>query len=83
MPLMLLKFLEEPLSETYAFLTTENDKRILPTVLSRVQTVHFSLLPQEDLIHQALSLEVDEKEAEILSFFYNDAELIKENKDNK
>ena len=78
----LLKFLEEPLSETYAFLTTENDKRILPTVLSRVQTVHFSLLPQEDLIHQALSLEVDEKEAEILSFFYNDAELIKENKDN-
>lgn len=78
----LLKFLEEPLPETYAFLTTENDKRILPTVLSRVQTVHFSLLPQEDLIHQALSLEVDEKEAEILSFFYNDAELIKENKDN-
>ena len=78
----LLKFLEEPLSETYAFLTTENDKRILPTVLSRVQTVHFSLLPQEDLIHQALALEVDEKEAEILSFFYNDAELIKENKDN-
>lgn len=78
----LLKFLEEPLPETYAFLTTENDKRILPTVLSRVQTVHFSLLPQEDLIHQALSLEVEEKEAEILSFFYNDAELIKENKDN-
>lgn len=78
----LLKFLEEPLPETYAFLTTENDKRILPTVLSRVQTIHFSLLPQEDLIHQALSLEVDEKEAEILSFFYNDPELIKENKDN-
>lgn len=78
----LLKFLEEPLPETYAFLTTENDKRILPTVLSRVQTVHFSLLPQEDLIHQALSLDVDEKEAEILSFFYNDAELIKENKNN-
>ena len=78
----LLKFLEEPLPDTYAFLTTENDKRILPTILSRVQTIHFSLLPQEDLIQQALSEGVDEEKAEILSFFFNDSELIKENENN-
>lgn len=78
----LLKFLEEPLPDTYAFLTTENDKRILPTILSRVQTIHFSLLPQEDLIQQALSEGVEEEKAEILSFFFNDSELIKENENN-
>ncbi len=78
----LLKFLEEPLPETFAILTTENDKKLLPTILSRVQTVHFSLLPQEDLIQEALSLEVNEEKAEILSFFFNDAELIKENEKN-
>ena len=78
----LLKFLEEPLKDTYAFLTCENDKKILPTILSRVQTIKFSLLPQDDLVLQALDLGVEEEKAEILSFFYNNSELIKENQDN-
>ena len=79
----LLKFLEEPLEDTYAFLTTENDKRILPTILSRVQTVHFTLLPQSDLIEQAKMLGVEDKKAEILSFYFNDPDLIKENENNQ
>ncbi len=78
----LLKFLEEPLEDCYALLTTENDKRILPTILSRVQTVHFTLLSQDALIFDAISLGVDEEKAEILSFLFNDAELIKENSTN-
>lgn len=74
----LLKFLEEPLPDTYAILTTENDKRILPTILSRVQKINFSLLPQLTLIQDAIALGVSEEDAEIFSFFYNDASLIKE-----
>lgn len=78
----LLKFLEEPLKDTYAILTTENEKSLLPTIISRVQTVHFSLLPQQDLIDNAISLGVKEEDAQILSFFFNNPELIKENENN-
>ncbi|MFO1441945.1 DNA polymerase III subunit delta' [Bacillus sp. Bva_UNVM-123] len=42
----LLKFLEEPHSETIAILITEQGHLILPTILSRCQTISFkSLLP--------------------------------------
>ena len=42
----LLKFLEEPLDNTYAFLLTENEFAILPTIISRVQIIHFSTINQ-------------------------------------
>ncbi|HLU23189.1 MAG TPA: DNA polymerase III subunit delta' [Bacillaceae bacterium] len=43
----LLKFLEEPNVETTAILVTEQPQRILPTILSRCQTVTFNSLPPE------------------------------------
>jgi DNA polymerase III subunit delta' len=48
----LLKFLEEPLADTTAILITENIHRILPTILSRCQTVSFKPLPKEHLTKQ-------------------------------
>ncbi|WP_406685961.1 DNA polymerase III subunit delta' [Rossellomorea vietnamensis] len=50
----LLKFLEEPLADTTAILITENIHRILPTILSRCQTVSFKPLPKEQLTKQLL-----------------------------
>ena len=37
----LLKSIEEPASETFIFLLTENENRLLPTIRSRVQAVNF------------------------------------------
>jgi len=74
----LLKFLEEPSENTYAFLTTENEYRVLPTILSRTQIVHFNLIDKEVLIKEATDDGVLEEDAELLANFYNDAEKIKE-----
>lgn len=41
----LLKFLEEPISVTTAFLLTEQVQQILPTIQSRCQSIHFNPLP--------------------------------------
>jgi DNA polymerase-3 subunit delta' len=74
----LLKFLEEPSENTYAFLTTENEYRVLPTILSRTQIIHFNLIDKEKLIKEAAADGVIEEDAELLANFYNDAEKIKE-----
>ena len=37
----LLKFLEEPIPNRYAFLTTNNHSRMLDTIVSRCQMIHF------------------------------------------
>lgn len=75
---MLLKFLEEPPANTFAILTTENKFKVLPTILSRSEIINFSLLDQQSLIEQCDELEIPRKDSELLSFFYNDANKIKE-----
>ena len=72
----ILKFLEEPESEIYAFLTTNNENNVLPTILSRCQILHFKTVDREKIIEDALDMGVDPVDAELLSYFYNDAELI-------
>ena len=79
----LLKFLEEPLDNTYAILTTENEYSILPTILSRTEIVRFSSVNKNDLIDECIKLEVNKKDAEILTFFQNYASMIKEEIENE
>lgn len=74
----LLKFLEEPAEDTYAFLLTENEFKLLPTIKSRTQIIHFFNIDQNYLVEEAVSLGAIREDAEILSFFYNNEELIKE-----
>ena len=74
----LLKFLEEPSDNTYAFLTTESETRVLPTIKSRTQIIHFSLLESSVLIKKAVELAANPENAQILSFFYNDEHVILE-----
>lgn len=73
----LLKFLEEPGKEIYAFLTTNNESIILPTIISRCQTLHLKFAPRSEIIQSAINLGVLEEDAQLLSYFYNDEDLLK------
>ena len=72
----MLKFLEEPELEIYAFLTTNNENNVLPTILSRCQILHLKTIDRFQVIKEAVELGVEQEDAELLSYFYNDAELI-------
>ena len=72
----ILKFLEEPGSEIYAFLTTNNENNVLPTIISRCQLLRLKLVNRQEVIEDAISLNVPHEDAELLSYFYNDGELI-------
>ena len=74
----ILKFLEEPGSEIYAFLTTNNESGILPTIISRCQTMHLKQIDRSEVIRDAIELGVEQSDAELLSYFYNNPELIQE-----
>lgn len=74
----ILKFLEEPGSQIYAFLTTNNESGILPTIISRCQTLRLKQIDRQEVIDSAIQLGVEEADAELLSYFYNDPELIQE-----
>ena len=73
----LLKFLEEPGKNTYAILTTQNESRVLPTIVSRSQKLVLRLTPREDVIKECESLNLPKDDVELLSYFYNDANKIK------
>lgn len=79
----ILKFLEEPGKLTYAFLTTNNENAILPTILSRCQILRLKQIDKQIVINDAINEGVDKKDAELLSYFYNDGGLIKEIIDDK
>ncbi len=72
----LLKFLEEPGRDIYAFLTTENEAKVLPTIVSRTQTIRLRLNDQAKVIAEATDLGVSPSDAELLSYFFNDGEAI-------
>lgn len=79
----ILKFLEEPGQQVYAFLTTNNENIILPTIISRCQLLRLRLIDKQIVINEAIEFGVDKKDAELMSYFYNDGELIKEKIDDK
>ena len=79
----ILKFLEEPGKKVYAFLTTNNENAILPTIISRCQMLRLKLIDKQIVIKTAIEEGVEKKDAELLSYFYNDGELIKEVLDDK
>ena len=72
----ILKFLEEPGSDIYAFLTTNNENNVLSTIISRCQLLRLKLVNREEVIEDAIGLNVPKEDAELLSYFYNDGELI-------
>ena len=79
----ILKFLEEPKDNVYAFLTTNNENSVLQTIISRCQTMHLKLIDRNEVINEAISMGIENKSAELLSYFYNNAELIFELTNNE
>lgn len=73
----LLKFLEEPGRSIYAFLTTENESKVLPTIISRTQVLRFREIDRLEIINNAESAGVLDEDAELLSGFFNDFDTIK------
>lgn len=72
----ILKFLEEPEDNVYAFLTTNNENNVLPTIISRCQLMRLKPVDRRGVIQEAVDLNIPKEDAELLSYFYNDAELI-------
>lgn len=72
----MLKFIEEPEAEVYAFLTTNNINNVLPTIVSRCQTLNLKSVDRKEIVKETMDLIVDKSDAELLSYFYNDPELI-------
>lgn len=72
----LLKFLEEPQENVYAFLTTNNENSVLSTITSRCQSLYLKHVDREEVIKSSVELGIKQDDAELLSYFYNDAELI-------
>ncbi|WP_335872078.1 DNA polymerase III subunit delta' [Bacillus sp. 2205SS5-2] len=67
----LLKFLEEPQSETTAVLITEQIHRILPTILSRCQALSFKPLPNKVVKEKLLENGVSNEMAMLVSNLTN------------
>lgn len=63
----LLKLLEEPPEKLVLILTTARKERLLPTITSRCQTVHFSLLDIQNIKDGLLRTELEETKANALS----------------
>ncbi|MFA7377931.1 MAG: hypothetical protein WC014_00155 [Bacilli bacterium] len=72
----LLKFLEEPGKNVYAFLTTENEAKVLPTIISRTQVLHLKTIDKLQLIEESIAQGCSREDAEILSYFLNDPTTI-------
>ncbi|MGX7195657.1 DNA polymerase III subunit delta' [Enterococcus olivae] len=67
----LLKFLEEPEGSVLAILETNALGRILPTIQSRCQIVHFSPLAKERLIEKLRNEGITQQTAELLASLTN------------
>ena len=72
----LLKFLEEPPKDTYAIFTSENEGKILPTILSRTQIVRFKNINREIFINKAKKEGILSEDIYLLSYLYNDYDEI-------
>lgn len=67
----LLKFLEEPEGKSLAILETTSLAKILPTIQSRCQILHFQPLVKEKLINTLIESGITKKTASLLSELTN------------
>ncbi len=74
----LLKTLEEPTPNVYAFITTKNESKLLPTILSRCQILNLLPFEKKIILEEAKKEGIQDDDAEILSCLYGNIETIKE-----
>lgn len=73
----LLKFLEEPAPNHYAILVTSNHKKLLDTIVSRTQFIHFKPVSRIYIIEQLTSSGVDKDLAYVISYITSDLGVAK------
>lgn len=67
-----LKTLEEPPSYAIIIMTTQNSRAMLPTIISRSQTIRFSPVSEKDIkSYLENEMKADEKEANLISKLSN------------
>jgi DNA polymerase III subunit delta' len=67
----LLKFLEEPNSQTVAILMTDQIQQILPTILSRCQSLSFQPLSISNMTEKLVEMGINSDQAPLLSSMTN------------
>lgn len=70
----LLKFLEEPEGQITIILLTTEIQKLLPTIVSRCQIVHFPVRNIEDRVAEIISRNVPKETATLLSYLTQDTE---------
>lgn len=70
----LLKFLEEPQDNVYFILLTSDKDKILPTILSRCQSVYFQPIVKQHRIEQLMGADLSETMAFLLATITQDTE---------
>ncbi len=72
----LLKFIEEPTSEMTGIFIASQPDRVLPTIVSRCQTLNFKPLTKEAFYQEGLNQGLDELDAHFISQLVNSCEEI-------
>lgn len=72
----LLKFLEEPMPNRYGFLVTSNKERIIPTILSRTQIIHFKPVATSSIVEALILNGVERDIAYCATTLTNDVDEI-------
>lgn len=72
----LLKFLEEPYPNRYGFLITSNKDRILPTITSRCQVMHFKPISTNEIVNALVLNGLDKDIAYCATTLTNDIDEI-------
>lgn len=80
----LLKFMEEPESSfVYGLLLTTNTANVLPTIISRAQTIKLTAINKKILIEELLIVGIDERLASNIAIITNSLETALQLKDDE
>ncbi len=71
----ILKFIEEPLPDTYTILITDNLQQILSTIISRCQVINFQPLPKNEIVEFLKQNEINNSVAKIVAQLTNDLDI--------
>lgn len=75
----ILKFLEEPTENTYAILTTENQSKVLPTIISRCEVIRLLPVDNKIIIDSSLKKGAALVDAELLAPVLGSSDLVIDN----
>lgn len=72
----LLKTLEEPHNNVYAFITTQNENKLLPTIISRCQILNLLPTKKEEILKEVIEKGLSIDDCQILINLYSNTDAI-------